>query len=441
MSSNIKSNRGLRRVIHILTMLIVIFAITPFCRRNIPLIYIGILIVLWFILTFFIRGKRVVKTPSYIYFSIGWLVLIFGYRFLGFSDAAWGNYLNQTLFFIFIWIGNYYINNMGENYCDRIFKCTIFIGMANIMHNIYLLHIYPHASEELNFSDIYNGTNVGGTTLSLFALLLFCITLILITDSVEKTKKMIYLVLATVCIIYIFQASRATSIVFLIIAVFIYFYFKLTYKKEAQERIIFFIATSILAVLIVLNLEKFLLFISGKIDNYRLSIRLSEIANSLSGNNIDDGLSLGTRIELYKLSITTFFKSIKNFIIGVGYHTSTDLSLSWLYSVGVGNHSEFLDLTARYGIIGVLIIYNFFRNFTKKMNNYNPFNNDFKGDIVWIIFFLFSFVNNTFDPSIGVLLFLAFPIYLEKRHRYLRKEEVVLATNVSNEYKKNYSIK
>jgi len=411
-------------------MLVVIFAITPFCRRNISLIYVGIIMVIWMIISFFIRGKSITKVPSYIYFSIAWLVLIFSYRFLGFSDAAWGNYLNQTLFFMFIWIGDYYINNMGEYYCERIFKGTIFVGTVNIIHNIYLLHIYPHASEELNFSDMYNGMNVGGTTFSLFALLLFCLTLIMIADRVKKTKKLICIALATVCTIYIFQASRATSIVFLIIAVFIYFYFELTYKKEAKERIIFFIATSIVSVLILLYLEKVLLFISGKIDNYRLSIRLSEIANSLSGNNIDDGLSLGTRIELYKLSITTFFKSIKNFIIGVGYHTSTDLSLSWLYSVGVGNHSEFLDLAARYGVIGVLIIYNFFRNFTRKMKNYNPFNNDFKGNIVWIVFFLFSFVNNTFDPSIGALLFLAFPLYLEKRHRYLKKEEVVF----SNKY-------
>jgi len=407
--------------------LIIIWTLTPFCRRNISAIFIAALIVIWMAFAFLLKAKSITKVPIHMFFSIAWLLLIFSYRFIGFSDAAWGNYFNQLLFFMFVWISNYYIKYMGEYYCKRIFQYTMIIAVTNIIHNIYLLSLYPNASVELNFSDIYNGTNVGGTTFSLFALILFCISLIIIADNSKNSKKWIYMALGAMCVVYIFEAARAIAVVFLIITVGIYLYMKLIYKKKQREKMVYIMLSIVLIFLLVINLESFLRIISSKIGNDALAIRLNAMANAFSGNISDQDVTLIGRLELYKLSISTFFASFKNFIFGVGYHTTNNLSTSWLYTTGVGNHSEFLDLAAKYGLIGVLIIYNFFRSFINNLKKYNQSYYYFKGNIVWIIFLSYSFVNNTFDPSIGALIFLMFPLYLVNRCKYFKKEDVAVS--------------
>ena len=426
MSNKVQANSGLKSILHFLTILIIIWSLTPFCRRNISIIFIVALIVLWVVFAFLLKAKNNIKVPIHIFFSIAWLLLIFSYRFIGFSNAAWGNYFNQLLFFMFVWIGDYYIRNMGEYYCTRIFQYTMIIAVINIIHNIYLLFLYPNASVELNFSDIYNGTNIGGTTFSLFTLILLCILLIIIADNSKNLKKWIYMALGTMCVVYIFGAARAIATVFLIITVGIYLYMKLIYKKKQREKMLYVMLSIFLIFLLFINTEYFLRMISSKIGNDGLAIRLNAMANAFSGNISGQDVALLGRLELYKLSISTFFASFKNFIFGVGYHTTTNLSTSWLYTTGVGNHSEFLDLAARYGIIGVLIIYNFFRSFIKNLKKYNQSYYCFKGNIVWIIFLSYSFVNNTFDPSIGALIFLIFPLYLLNRCKYSKKEEVAV---------------
>lgn len=427
MINNTRRNSRIRRIINFLTMLIIVWSITPYCRRNIPIIYIGGIMTLWIIFFIILKKNSVTKRPKYIFVSIIWLIYIFAYRFIGISDAAWGNYFNELLFFMFVWIGYYYVRDIGEHYCELILKNTFIIATVNIIHNIYLLFKYPKASEVVNYSNIYDKTNVGASVFSLFGLVLFCILIIMIVDDSKKSKKSMHVILAVLCVIYIFQAARASIIIFLIISSGIYLYMKLIYKKMKYEKIIYGIFITFLVLILILNSVYLLKVISNNIVNDRLAIRLNAISSVLSGDISVDNISLVGRLELYKLSIATFFESFKNFIFGVGYHTTTSLSIDWLYSVGVGNHSEFLDLAARYGMIGIVIIYSFFRRFIKKLKKYYYRKDGFKFSIIWIIFFMYSLVNNTFDPSIGVLIFLVFPIYLKNRYIQIEKEDVAVS--------------
>jgi hypothetical protein len=421
---NIEEINILKKIVHFLTIVIIIWSMTPFCRRNISIIIMVAIIVLWMSFALLLQIKNIVamKIPKYIFFLFVWLLMIFSYRFIGFSDAAWGNYFNELLFFMFVWIGDCYIKYMGEYHCQRIFLYTMIIVVVNIIHNIYLLSIYPNASVMINYSDIYNGTNVGGSTFSLFALILFCILLICFTDNTKKTRKWIYAISGVMCVLYILLAARAITVMFLVIAIGMYLYMRLTANKKPREKIIFALFLIVLIFLGSFGIGNLLKMVGSIIGNDRLTERLNAMANVLLGYDSDDNLSLTGRVELYKLSISTFLSSIKNFTIGVGYHTSTDLSLSWLFSVGIGNHSEFLDLAARYGLIGVLIIYNFFGSFISCLKKYNQLHRYFKSNIVWIIFLSYSFVNNTFDPSIGVLIFMMLPIYLKIRYIFYEGE-------------------
>jgi hypothetical protein len=225
-----------------------------------------------------------------------------------------------------------------------------------------------------------------------------------------------YIFLGVLCVIYIFEASRAITILFLIFTIALFLLKKITLNKKNSDITIYIMFIIIIISLLLLSAEYWLTLIADNVDNERIAERLIAMANYFSNTVSDNDVSLTGRLDLYKLSISTFLKSFKNFVLGVGYHTTNKQTIDWLYQIGVGGHSEFLDLAAKYGIIGLLIIYSFFQSFLADFKKYYYTKHDLEHYIIWIVFLLFSIVNNTFDPSVGVLIFMGFPIYLKNKY-------------------------
>lgn len=431
MSNKNQINNIIKTILHLLTVIIIVWTLTPYLNRNIHITYVIPLLFLWvtLVLMLTVNLKRNLKIRKSIFYSVGWLLLIIGYRVIGFSNAALGNYFNEILFFMFLWIGIFYTNHMSNRYRKQLFNFAIIVAIINVVHNIYLLALFPNASVELNFSEIYNATNVGGTVFSIFTLLFFCLVINISINSKNIIERYIYILLGFICIIYIIQSSRATVLFFLMMTIFLFIYSKIISDKKYIENVIYSVLLFIVIFLLIVNINYLLTILINIIDNDRLEIRLEAIVNSFSGAFSENDIALSGRIELYKLSIFTFLGSINNFIFGVGYHTTTDWSIESIMLTGVGNHSEFFDLAARYGVIGIVLIYNIFNHFMKNLKKEDG--NSFKDRIVFFIFMFYSFVNNTFDPSIGVIIFLMYPIYLKNRDVNIRnlKDESIIIKN------------
>jgi magnesium-transporting ATPase (P-type) len=148
------------------------------------------------------------------------------------------------------------------------------------------------------------------------------------------------------------------------------------------------------------------------IESDRLKDRLDDLLALWSNNGKTDKLSesgsLSARIGLAETSLKTFLSSPVNMLIGIGDHTQSFGGS--LRKSGIGNHSEFIDVLARYGIVGVIIFYNILRQYyynLKKISHDHQINKYLR--VIFLIFILYGFLNNVFQPVVQVYVFIILP--------------------------------
>ena len=208
--------------------------------------------------------------------------------------------------------------------------------------------------------------------------------------------------------------NRATAALVLFIELFVLFLLRIVHKKGKS-------IVAIGSVLIIILLVSF--FFLGDIleaaigmfeENERFLKRLNDIMAVSEGvaiEDLDEG-SLAVRYLLWMTSVNTFFSSIPHFLFGVGVDVHEG-DVASLISYGVGCHSEFFDLAAQFGIIGVIVIYKFLRSFIKFTIGMSASEKQNSILIIfWGGFLLYSFVNLTFCPPVFYVLFLFLPISL-----------------------------
>ncbi len=419
----IKSENNIfKNTVHLLTILMVVWLITPYFYRNVPLIVGLILIVIWIFIAGLSTMNKEIRIPKYFMYSFIYLGIILSYRILGLSSAAWGNYVKLIIFFFFSWVYFYYKKNMDTRKQTQLINIGIFISIINVWSNIYLLYLYPNASVELNFSRMFYNTNVGGTMFSFYSVLLVVLFLVTNSDLKNKKIKLLYILSMISLFIYILQAARSISIFVLLVAISLYFYNKLSVIKNRVERVLYKVFIIMLSFIFLINLVNILIILNNYIGIDRITVRINAIIATLSGGGSEQAVSLLSRLQLYELSITTFFSSIENFIFGVGYHTTEQLSTGWLFNIGVGNHSEVLDIAARYGLIGLLPIFMFLHRFFRYVQYDIQIKDIYNFKLIGIIFLIYSILNNSFDPSLGVLVFLIIPLYFTRMENIKEKK-------------------
>ena len=151
-------------------------------------------------------------------------------------------------------------------------------------------------------------------------------------------------------------------------------------------------------------------------ENMRMMSRIEDlafVADSGSTGDLDEG-SLYTRSILWMASINTFVSSVQNFLFGVG-ESVYETDVYSLLAKGVGNHSEFFDMAARYGVIGIIIYYFIIKN---SVRFFSLLTKDEKiKDYMFIIFIgimLFGIVNNlSKGVTTFIMIYLIFPITIE----------------------------
>ena len=146
---------------------------------------------------------------------------------------------------------------------------------------------------------------------------------------------LISLLIALFCII---KAEFMYSYILLIIAIIMYL-FKI---NSIKRFIIGFFGLILLIVIIRIPLANTLESCAKHINKPNIEMRLNDIAGLLRGN-IDKTVDVKARLENYNTSIDTF---VENPIIGVGYNDG---------DTRIGLHSTFLDVFAKFGIIGGVV--------------------------------------------------------------------------------------
>ena len=201
----------------------------------------------------------------------------------------------------------------------------------------------------------------------------------------------------------LFFCLKAAIIVFTVMSVFFLVYAKRT--KYFQRMLVSLLIASLFVLLFVgLFADIIIDFLKSIISSERLVERLILFIDSDSSEANAGASTMNARGELWMISINTWLSNPINFLFGVGAPSPLD------YDSGVGNHSDFFDSFARYGLIGCLLIFNSLRMSYKYIITLFEVKVRLQVIVIVILFALFSVVKGVFSPAIGSVMFIIFPI-------------------------------
>ena len=399
---------------YLATILFFVWALSPYFLRNTSISIVSLIIALWFISAFIqiVVGKKSGKGLGVIIGIILWQLWEYSLRLLGYSTAAWGNYYSKTLFWFSMIIFIFHSIYSTEKAREKIGKYILIIYLINLIDNLRLTVLYPTSSSDINYSwgSKYLEMNVGGTMFSAVTLFVFCITLALLRNQTKRGIKFLFVFISILEFFYLYYCARSTALVLAVIAIaFNIIHSSSIYAKH--KFIVNLFAILGIPILLFFIIPYILELINNITSITKISDRISDLDKFISGQSnslqVEDS-SLLMRIRLAEISLSTFFSSIKNFFLGVGNRIFIAYNIS--FQSGVGGHSEFIDMLAKYGLIGSVFIFGILKSFFKlsiSSLKEKPFYNNLK--IVVIIYILYSFLNNSFSPELGVIVFVFLP--------------------------------
>jgi hypothetical protein len=344
-----------------------------------------------------------------------WFFLGIIYKFIGVSSCSWG----KVFFDIFYWFLIILAINAIRTCSLKVKKMTLVASIAvvwiNIVDNIRLLIRYPGASELMNFSwgTQYLPMNIGNSQFSMLAVLLALFVLMLFLT--RKKYKVITLVIYITCIVYIMMAQRAISVLSVVIGTILLLLERVIRKYNSKARIILYLLIMVVCLIILQFLPSILFNIASSMTSARLSERIIEVASFIGFGSVINttGVSSGaSRIDLYMMSVNTFFSGIRNFLLGIGEFPA-DVPIA--NANGIGAHSELLDALAEYGLLAVICLARIlslaYKELYKKIDAGQVKNR--LAAIIFGIFIFNSFINNTFTVPCFIIVFLLVPLYLD----------------------------
>lgn len=377
------------------TMALVAIGCTPYLGYNASNAFKLILFLLWCLSTFTLhnftgreRGIKIVKWII-VYFSLQVIYSILGIsRELIYFLARCHVYVVPVAL---VYIVNYY--NIKE--IKLLWSFSILLFLVNLISNI----IIGLTQGEFAFrvTDETVNSNAGNTAFVVGCMLLIPTLWILFRKGQRKPIRAFSVGFIAALLYYIlFLNTRAISLIVLSLIVLGFVFVEVDKNRELKKGKLFFGMIVIVAIVVIFFNPILELASSFFGDNVRMMSRiesLSLVASQGDVGQLDEG-SLYVRSVLWGASINTFVSSVPNCLFGVG-ESVIETDFYSLLQHGVSNHSEFLDLAARYGILGIVMYifiikhaYSFIMGLTDddKVKRY-----------LYIVFFgvmLFCFVNN-----------------------------------------------
>lgn len=332
------------------------------------------------------------------------LYLIFEivYELLGISESSLIYYYYTISFFFFAFAITPILPKLTrrqQNALIVVIVVSIFIAMLT---NIQLSNQY--GEYYIRLTDYYNGyTNVVNTQY-ISSLVIFC-GLLLIKARLSNEFKLVSYAMLFFSIYFIIAVGQRLTAIILLIFVLL---FQTMYLGEKRRwRYVAYIIAIVMAIILVVNYEPILLWISDLINNDRVTVRINQLLYAFKFGEIQGaGGSLEVRFELMMNSLNTFKSSILSFFFGVGEHrTSNDL---------IGHHSQWIDQTAKYGVFGCVLIFFTLKKCFKDLKGALGLKKGrllYHQYIIFISYFVIrGMIGYVIYPYFGVMIFVFLPL-------------------------------
>ena len=210
-------------------------------------------------------------------------------------------------------------------------------------------------------------------------------------------KNLLYTITLALFLFTIYKAAFMYALlIFIIIALILLF------KIKSIPALTF---TAIIIIISSPSLHDIFIYLGDHVENEHLSLRFHEIGHLLKYSSAEGTIDLIGRLELYRISIDSFFS---NPILGVGGYYGYDGG-----RYGIGGHSGLLDELARYGLIGTIFLIIGIINNIKFI--YRRFEIKEARTIYFccmVGFFGLSIINTIFFAPIGAVVFFVVPGFL-----------------------------
>lgn len=396
----------------ILIMLVSIVGTTPILGTPRNIIVTCVFFALLFAVN--ISAKPYKQHNDIVIYSLAYIILIFVYRVLGISDAAWGNYMNQIFFFVPILMMVLIPQKMNEKLLIFVLLVVIGVMAFNIAFNIRMLRLHP----ELSLSNIYfkeedlGAMNVGGSYFHTFSLMFFDVCLLLFLNINKSIVKWVMLVMGIVSAYYIlFYCLKATVVIYFFLSIFLLIAAKRLKNIKRTIPTILILGILVYGIIDFFKPELIQIVIQYSPDD-RLTSRIITILDS--ENTMSNQGTIDGRTNLYLLSLETWLKNPINFLFGIGDHRDAHNAVL----TGIGQHSDICDTLARYGILGGFILFKFFKDAIKYV--ISLFEEKIRPQIIVIIivFIICALTKSVLHACVSSVVFMLLPMSATLMNKY-----------------------
>lgn len=419
-----KRNSNSLRFLYIFNMLpivsMLVYYYTHFLEGTYSFVIPLGLMTVWFFLSVLTKN---VQGLLFNKVSIWWFAYLFLCIFMvlaGFSSTNLNYVISRLPIYLIPALGYFVIRHYNRK--EKIILLTAFfvIYFANLVYNIFLGIQIPGIFEELESTEesIEFGIMMNIASTSFIVVGYWLIGVLLIGTLVIRQKKW-----KTICLLFVapiayymlFQNTRGTAILLLMAEIVGLFLAYNEPKNIGNRRLYYVFSIAMLAIVTLILFIPLMSWILENIQSERLADRFNDLLDfGKSGGDtskVSEG-SFAQRMLLAQTSLNTFLSSPLSILIGIGDHSQAfggDLIKS-----GIGNHSEFIDVLARYGIVGAFVFYKIMRSYYAMLSELTTKRMLLKYvNVIYVIFLLSGFFNNIFLYTMLLFLFLVCPIMVE----------------------------
>ena len=383
-------------------------------------VYLYLLLWLIFLPYFFFSLQfEIHKHSRIIVCMLLWIFLILMYKLIGISTASWGRYIGYILSFIPFYLMLKIPQSIDLKHKKILFWLVVILMIFNIADSIRLSMLYPFLNVDnvRDYKDFVQTINLGGSAFYNYVLL-FTITcyLILLNNDSKKVKIILFGTVILASIYMLFFTNKASTVLYYFMSIVL-----ITFAKINTNKYHFFISLFVLLFvlhpLVELYEKELINLIISLSPSQRISIRLVALVSS---NELDESTSIVARENYWMVSLNTWLSSIPNFIFGIGDHFTTGNSAK----TGIGQHSEFLDSIARYGFVGLILLYYLLKKSFIYVNS--MFNKEIRLQVfaIFVIYLVHGFTKQIFHIGSHSMFFLFLPIAVVYGNAKVRNNKI-----------------
>ena len=335
------------------------------------------------------------KKQLLLMFSLLFLLIVVFYKIMGISTCdndAISTYINWTIVLVFaIYLPSFFFSKRETTYLIYLIYSLIIVQLISaIVAGNSLVSAGDTDTESVRITEF-------GSMAMFFAS--GCLLWFFYDNKLfHKLLSIIGIALSLYVIFAIQQrAINAICSVIMLVAIF------LVNNKSKKKLLTFGFLFIVLLLILYLSgtYISIMDFLIESIPSVRLSERIADVKDFLMTGDLFAHDRFSGRSDLLSVSISSWLKDPISFLFGVGDHRGNNTV--------IGNHSEFIDLLARYGLFGEILyvvttflfvgfLLSFCRNYTRVRPQ------------IWIISGIFVFRNivgivSVYEVAIPLLLF------------------------------------